>query len=454
MPTNKQQKLVQQVVNGVLIAVVVGLLAWLSATYKLEIDWTYGHRNTLTQASRTFLKSLPDPVKFTAFLDSGADRREYEAWFERYRNAKPNVQIEFVDPARDPARVKQYNVESPGEVVVEYRNRREPVTHLDEREITGALQRLADTSEHFVVFLEGHGERSIAGNSREGYDEFAQAMREKGLKAQGLNLVKTPTIPDNTSILVIARPTQTLLDGEVKIIGDYLAKGGNLLWLTDPDQATGLDALSKTLGITWLDGFAVFPNYQLLGSPNPLIYLAADYPPGPVTRGLDTVTMFPLARALKTGPAGDWQTQPLLQTDDSSWLDTSTSLDSKDKTITLQQKPGDPKGPLTLGATFTRTLKAEGGAPARTQRVAVVGDSDFLANGYVELVGNKQLGLNLMQWLAARDAQLNIDVPKAPDASLYLPGWASLLIAAGYTLLLPALLLGYGITRWARRRRA
>ena len=52
------------------------------------------------------------------------------------------------------------------------------------------------------------------------------------------------------------------------------------------------------------------------------------------------------------------------------------------------------------------------------------GDADFLANAYLGEVGNQQLGLNLVQWLASRDAQLNVDVPKAPDTSLLLPGWA------------------------------
>ena len=85
--------------------------------------------------------------------------------------------------------------------------------------------------------------------------------------------------------------------------------------------------------------------------------------------------------------------------------------------------------------------------------MAVVGDSDFLADGYLSAQGNKDLGLNLLQWLASRDSLLNIDIPKAPDTSLYLPGWATWLVVIGYTVLLPLLLLGYGITRWVRRRR-
>ncbi|MDB5978560.1 MAG: hypothetical protein JWR07_5320, partial [Nevskia sp.] len=32
-------------------------------------------------------------------------------------------------------------------------------------------------------------------------------------------------------------------------------------------------------------------------------------------------------------------------------------------------------------------------------------------------------------------------------------GWTTWLVAVGYTLVLPVLLLGYGITRWVRRRR-
>ncbi|MDE0855942.1 MAG: hypothetical protein OSA97_16125, partial [Nevskia sp.] len=126
----------------------------------------------------------------------------------------------------------------------------------------------------------------------------------------------------------------------------------------------------------------------------------------------------------------------------------------------------DKPGPLTIGLTLSRAVPAAG-APAATpeaktgedkpgtrqQRVAVVGDSDFLTDANLAQLGNKQLGLNLFQWLASRDALLNIDVPKAPDTSLYLPGWATWLVVVGYTLVLPVLLLGYGITRWVRRRR-
>jgi ABC-type uncharacterized transport system involved in gliding motility auxiliary subunit len=198
------------------------------------------------------------------------------------------------------------------------------------------------------------------------------------------------------------------------------------------------------------------------------VYLATDYPPNPVTRDFVDVTAFPLVRPLSYDQnavrAAGWEVLPLLQTSERSWLETGPMSGP----ITFDDKAGDKIGPLTIGLTMSRpapaaTPEAPAATPlakpeadkpaARVQRVAVVVDSDFLADANLGQLGNKQLGLNLIQWLASRDSLLNIDIPKAPDTSLYLPGWATWLVAVGYTLILPILLLGYGLTRWLRRRR-
>jgi ABC-type uncharacterized transport system involved in gliding motility auxiliary subunit len=468
---NKSQKLLQQLVNGLLIAIVIGLLGWLSVHYKIEADWTANHRNTLTAGSQKLLKQLSGPIKFVDFDYANAETKpDVQQWVDRYHHFKSDVSVEFVDPSREPGKVKEYDVQQPGEVVLEYQGRREHLRSLSEPVITAALQRMTDSEEHFIVFLQGHGERSLEADGKDtSFDQFVAALKDKGLKAEPLNLVKTPKIPDNASALVIASPTQKLLDGEIKIINDWVAGGGNLLWLTDPDQATGLDALAKTLDITWLNGFAVFPDYQALGTGSPGVYVATDYPPNPVTEGFTEITAYPLTRALEwnkdAAKAAGWNVQPLLTTNENAWLETGKMQGE----IKFDEKDGDKPGPLTLGLTLTREIKtpaaaetsADGAAkpdaakPAatRTQRVVLIGDSDFLSDADLPALGNKQLGLNVIQWLASRDAQLNIDVPKAPDSQLFLPGWATWLIGLGYTFVLPALLLGYGVTRWLVRRR-
>lgn len=459
---NKKQTLIQQLINGVLVLAVIVLLGFLSVRYKTELDWTANKRNTLTDASVKQLESMSDPVTFYVFAPSGADtRRAVEEDLGKYTRVKPDIKVEFVDPSASPQKVREFNINFIGEVVVEYQGRRENLRATTEQAVTTALQRLAYSGEQYVVFLEGHGERATAGEGPESYARFAQALRDKGLKVQGLNLVQTPSVPDNASVLVIASPSSKLLEGEAQIVRDYVKNGGNLLWLADPDFPSGMEALAKDLGIEWQNGYAILPEYQILGTGHPGFFAAVGYPPNPVTQGLEMVTLFPLVRSLKSGGAEGWTAQPMLQTSEAAWLETG---DIESGRVALD--PTDIPGPLTIGLTLTRQFKpatpaaeqaegeqAEAASATRPQRVALVGDADFLSDAYIGELGNQQLGLNIVQWLASRDAQLNIDIKKAPDTSLYLPGWATITVSAVFILLLPLALVGFGVTRWIVRRR-
>lgn len=446
--SSKKQQLTQQLISAVLFLAVLVMLGWLSSRYKTEFDWTAGNRNTLTAASEQQLAAMPDVIKVIAFAYSTSDdRRALEQDLQRYTRVKKNIEVTFIDPAAQPQKVREYNVQQPGEIVLEYQGRRENLRGTTEQLITSALQRLAYSGEQWIVFLEGHGERStVDGQNQAAITKFAGALTDKGLKVQPLNLVKTPRIPDNTSALVIASPESALLEGEIKVITEYVEKGGNLLWLADPDFAPGLAPLAKTLGVTWQNGIAIFPEYQVIGTGHPGFYAATEYPPGPVTQGLAQVTLFPLVRSLTFAKDSGWQAQPMLTSSETAWLETGAIEGG------VQLDPADIPGPLMIGLTLTRDLKSADGKP-KSQRVALIGDADFLSNAYVGELGNQQLGLNLLQWLASRDAQLNIDIPKAPDVSLYLPGWGLTLIVLGFVIALPLLLLGWGIGRWVIRRR-
>lgn len=445
---NKKNQIAQQLISAVLFLAVIVMLGWLSSRYKAEFDWTAGNRNTLTEASEKQLAAMPDEIKVIAFAYSSSDdRRALEQDLQRYTRVKKNIVVEFIDPAAQPQKVREYNVQQPGEVVLEYQGRRENLRGTTEQLMTTALQRLSYSGEQWVVFLEGHGERSTTDTqSQSSISAFAQALTAKGLKVQPLNLVKSAKVPDNTSVLVIASPESQLLEGEIKIVNEYVEKGGNLLWLADPDFSPGLAPLAKALGISWQNGFAIFPEYQLLGTGHPGFYAATDYPPNAVTQGLEQVTLFPLVRSLTHSKDAGWQAQELLKSSEAAWLETGKIEGG------VQLDPTDVPGPLTIGLTLTRDVKGADGKP-KPQRVALVGDADFLANAYVGELGNQQLGLNLVQWLATRDSQLNIDIPKAPDVSLFLPGWGLTLIVVGFVVALPLLLLGWGVARWIVRRR-
>ena len=456
---DKKQVLAQQALSALVFIAIVVMLGWLSTRYKVEADWTAGNRNTLTDASVKFLGTLKDPIKFVAPVYPGsAVRQTLDADFERYRRVKKDISVEYFNPTASPQKAKDYNVSREGEVVAEYQGRREALTATTEQAITTTLQRLSQVGERWIVFLEGHGEHAIGDTDQSGYSDYAQLLKDKGLKLRSLNLATDPKIPDNVSAVVLAGPAKGLLPGESKLLAAYVKDGGNLLWLADPtfgnnkkqDPEASLEELASALGIAWQKGTMVMPESPQLGL-SPFIFIATQYPANPVTKDFPDNSLFPLVRGLTYKAPESWNAQPLLTSLESAWL-------SANPTGAEPSAPdvagGDTKGPLTLGVTLTREVKpAAAGEPARSQRIAVIGDSDFLTNQVIGQAGNGLFGLNLAQWLSLRDDQLNIDVPKAPDRSLDIGQWAGLVISIGFQWILPALLMGFGIARWIVRRR-
>lgn len=451
----------QRRLNTVLILLVVMLAAAASTRYRIEADWTYGNRNTLTDGSRRQLGAMPDAIRFLVFdYPNSETRGEVQALVARYQRIKSNTSLEFVDPGAEPARARSYKISRPGVAVLEYQGRHEVLEQLNEADIVASLQRLADAGERYVLFLQGHGERSITvgpGNTQYDLLKLADALGQKGLKVLPLNLLTTPKIPDNTSALVIASATQALLDGEIATIRDYVERGGNLLWLTDPDYPAGLAPLAQALGIRWLDGTVIFANYAAVGSPSPAVFLTASYPSNEITGNaagrFANITSFPLARAIEfdspgTPKAAGWRYAPVIETQADAWLE-SGSIEGE----VAYDQGRDIRGPLTIGLSMTRELPARGDQAKRNQRIALFGDGDFLSDLMLERDGNKALATALLQWLASRDALIDVDVPRAPDIALNLPPWAFWLVGAGFTAIIPLLLLGFGIGRWLIRRR-
>lgn len=450
----------QQVISILLVLAVGGMLAWLSTRYDYAADWTANNSNTLSEASVELLKTLKDPVQITAYLYPDQTlRREISAYIKRYQRVKPDIALEFVDPATAPEKVRELGIAASGEVVVAYQGRHEKLRVISEPALSAALQRLSIAGESWIVFLSGHGERPTEGDSPADYGLLAEELRNKGLKVQPLNLASTPSIPDNTSVLVIASPQANLLPGEIKLIREFVGKGGSLLWLADPGTLAGLKPLAEDLGVDWLAGTLIYPDYQLLGTGHPAVALVMDYGRHAVTERMDNITLFPAARALRPREDSDWQAIPLFGTPERSWLESGPVQER----MSLEEASGDVPGPLVLGLALQRNhpdytppealdFEALEKTPPQ-QRVVLIGDSDFLSNAYLMELGNRQAGTNVIQWLANRDSQLAIDIPKAKDVALMVPPWAYILVAAGFIFVLPLLLLAAGVTRWWLRRR-
>ncbi|MFW5969702.1 MAG: GldG family protein [Halofilum sp. (in: g-proteobacteria)] len=449
---NRRRLRLQNLLFVVLVLGLVGILAWLSQTWRYTADWTQTSRNTLTEKSREVLELVDEPVEMTAYVGpEPVTRRSIRDLIERYQRAGIDVELEFVNPETNPALARELGIREGGELIVRKGDREERLQRISEQSITGALARLARDGERWVVFLEGHGERKPHGDDDADLGRFGDRLEERGFHVETLQLAEMPHIPDNTDLLVIASPQSDYLPGELARIRQYVEGGGHLLWLTEPDSGERLGPLADDLGIRRHEGVVVDAGAQLFGTDTPDFAAISDYGDHPTVDGLEQLSLFPQAAALERIDTGGWDHTALLRTREESWAETG-SIEGE---IDFDRDAGETRGPLTLGFAGRRGPPAEGEEePEDGQRFAVIGDGDFLSNAYIGNGVNLDLGMRLVNWLVGDSAHIDIPPDTAPDTAVDLSRTAVIVLGFGFLLVLPAALLATGLLiGWRRRRR-
>lgn len=442
----------------------VGIAAYLSTRYHGQLDWTAGARNTLSPASQALLARLEGPITATAYArEDEILRGRIRDLVERYRRHKGDLALSFVNPDTVPDRVRELGVTVDGELVIEYRGRREHVQNPSEQSLSNALQRLARASERHLTFVAGHGERDPRGRANHDLGDWGRQLEQRGVKIDTVNLAEAGAVPEHTSVLVLAGPQVRLLPGEVERIRDYVRGGGNLLWLADPGDLGGLEPLAEDLGVERQPGTVVDPTTRLFGIDDPTITLVTRYPFHDALQDFDLVTVFPGAAPLAAVPPPPWEAQALLTTAARAWSEVGV-LEGK----VAFDADRDRQGPLDIGFALERAREAPNapaagdpsaagippsGEGAAGQRVVVLGDGDFLSNAFLGNAGNLDLGLNLVNWLASDDLLIAVPAKTAPDTGLVLSETAAAVIGFGFLLVLPLALAGTGGLVWYRRRR-
>ena len=431
---------------ALLCVVIAVCIAALSARFGFTADWSAGARATITPQSQSLLQQLKGPLEITSYARPGTLRTKTSLLVERYRRFKHDIALKFVDPDADPVATQDANITTGGELVLDWKGRTEHVAQLNEQSFADALVRLARGGNKLVAFITGDGERDAGGKNAVDLGAFVQRLSTRGVRALPLNLAEAAEVPRNANLVVLASPQAALLPASVQKLQDYIANGGNLLWLTEPgSDDLGLAPLAQALGIKRLPG-QLFDAQSATATGDARMLVTSHYPPQAITDAFDTNTLFPRAAALAALPNAAWNMQPILQSGARSWNQTAP-VDAAQ--AAFDPNSGALKGPLTFGYALSRVSPS----PDKTQqRAVVIGGGDFLSNAYLADGGNFAFGERVFDWLLGDDALASVAQP-APDAVMK-PTRAQLgALTFGYLIALPILLILIGLAiSWRRRR--
>jgi len=433
---------------------ILAMLNFLSVRHHKRFDLTQEKQFSLSNQTRQVLKALKRTVKITAFMRGGEQYgQQLEALLKEYTSHTNQIQFEIVDPDLKPSLARQYQIVSYNTIVYESGERRQDSFGVEERDVTASILKVTSEITKTVYFLTGHGERQITDYSESGLSQLSLALEKDNYQVKPLNLAITKTIPADCSVLVIARPTQNLLEDERNRIFVWLLEAGKALIMQDPTYDAGLNDLLAGYLVKYNDDIVIDPTSSLWGDVG--VPVVQEYPFNAITKDLPA-TIFPQARSVEIIEMAPEQipgfsAQALIASSDNSWGET----DLKQPRVRFDEG-ADLEGPVNIAVTVEMMAPV---TPDKTKlktstktRLAVFGDSDVASNQFIGSLGNTDLILNTVNWLAEEEALVAIRPKEPTSRDLILSGNQARLVFYSSTIFLPLVVLAVGIAVWWNRR--
>ncbi len=368
-----------------------------------KIDWHY-------DVTREKVHSLPDetarvlqelaakPVEVVAFYPKDDPSREALTIFlKQCQAAHARFQFNLYDPIRRPKLAEEYRVEQNYTTVIRSAGHEERIYNFTEETFTNALFRLAHPRKLDVCFVTGHQELNIKSNERNGAMTFARNLQNGEVSIHSIVLARDG-VPDSCNVTVMAGPHTEPAPDEFEKLRKAFEKGRSLIFLIDPmDLGVGRKFIDffKAFGVVMGENVLVDKASRVVGG-DFLMPAVTTYAKHESMKRMTDPTFFPVTRTVQPStdiPQG-LEVSPLAITNDSSWAESDLAL-LEDGKAAFDAKH-DIAGPLPLAVAVEK--KPNGG------RMVIVGDSDFLTNGYLAISQNLDFAVEILKW-AGRDSR-------------------------------------------------
>jgi ABC-type uncharacterized transport system involved in gliding motility auxiliary subunit len=244
----------------------------------------------------------------------------------------------------------------------------------------------------------------------------------------------------------------------VDALKKFVEGGGHALIMTDPPIQTAKERVGENAALAdVLKGWGVTVNKDMildtsgvggLYGMGPEVALATKYETHPIVREMKrTATAFPLVRSLDVKPGDKTTAEKLVSTTKASIAATNLNLASG----SMQMPKGETQSYAVAAAGTYRTGQQKD-AQNVEGRFVVVGSSDFMANYAIGFAGNRDLALNMLNWLSSDEDLISIRPKDPEDRRIQLTRAQMLMVRMVSQFMIPLLVILFGVMVWWRRR--
>ncbi len=429
----------------VVVAIVI-VANWLADHHNKTIDVTSNKQFTLSDETKKVTGNLKHDVTIYYFNRSDSYDQARDV-FDRYKNLSPKIKIEYVDPEKKPDVARLVGARAMGDIIIDNGEKKETAKGLTEEELTGALVRASKTGARMVCFVNGSGEHTRADTGRDGYSTIKDALEKNNYKTDTISLIEKPDVPKTCDIVVVGGPKNDYLQPMVDAMRTYVTGGGHALFNFDATLNLPNEKMGDTPQLAKLvSDWGVTPNNDVIidlssasrmfGQSSPI---SGSYTQQPIVRVMsDVASVFPLARSLEVkAPA-----EALFSSTADSYGLTNPKPPIKEADVEAGKK-----GPFVMGAAATI------GTGAKAGRIVVVGSSSWMANAIMSApIGNRDLALNMMNWLTSDEDLISIRPKEPEDRRLRVTGNAIRILFLTSVIFLPLIVIVSGVSVWWKRR--
>jgi hypothetical protein len=488
---------------GIIVAAAgVGLLANI-ALYRHDVffDLTETGRFTPPPELQTVASSLDRDVSLTYFYNGqDGDALEVKDALSALGRRERHLRVRTLDLDNEPVAARNYGVRIYNTAVIEADGRRIQVDNsTDLRDIAFGVARVLRQRTPIVCFVTGHGEPygtpgshahlahtetlegpvAVLDAPATGIDRLTMAIEAIGYSDRAVAMPAVSDIPADCTVVADLGPRSPYSPNEVRALKDYLASGGRLLLMYDPEfpVTPELQSMLGEVGLEVGSGMVLDPvNHS--GTEADKVAVPY-YPPHPITDQV-ALTVFPGPRPLAllgkipaieattlVSTSGESYVRPIAtSTAPASAPPASTPPASTPPASTLPAVPPEPKGAAGRGpealAVALQGNWPEGehkpggerkpGGEQKPFRLVLVGSASFATNAFFPYASNGDLAVSMLRWLADDRATPKLKPATYSTAEVRLTHREMQLTFFLIEILLPLSVITFGIAVWRRRR--
>ena len=433
------------------------------STFNIRWDLTPQKQFSLSDFDKRVLGGLTHNVKVMAFV-----RTEDPAYLEladllfQAAAFTPRLTYQVIDVNKAPGMAREYGVSSYGEVIVESQGRRRDFDNARSDELIPAiLQISADANKH-IYFTIGHGERDLFNSDRQlGYSEWRGQLEQNNYAIDNVSLFASG-VPDDAKVVVSLGPQKDFLPEELAALAKYLGHGGHYIAIIDPYGSPTLVEFLKKYYLDFIPQVVVDPAYRLTAGEILTTQIPLRSETNPMSRSMTAPAVFSLGRGVMvTGKVGDTAPGDLKIADEDKFLSSSheswASGDPNALTtgITEYKEGRDLKGPIPVASEIDFTPASNPHIPLQQMtRLVGIGSSAFASNQFVEMLGNRDLAVSLINELAGDEMLIasRERLNKSETAAFYISDQEARHVLVLGSVVEPAILFLIAITVMVRRR--